>query len=132
MQKVVSDPGFARAWNAWGGGSATLVHDPDGQDDSADPERAIGMARLEVHYFRHGCFFEPDQLLRDIDRIRHIPATIVQGRYDIICPVRSAFDLAAAWPGADLKIVLAGHSVMDPGIVDALVTVTDAMALRGA
>lgn len=119
----------ARAWNAWGSGSATLLHDPDSQDDTAEPERAIGKARLEVHYFRHGCFFQPDQLLRDIDRIRHIPATIVQGRYDITCPVRSAFDLANAWPEADLKVVLAGHSVMDAGIVDALVSVTDAMAM---
>lgn len=82
------------------------------------------------HYFRQGCIFEPNQLLRDIDRIRHIPATIVQGRYGIICPVRRAFDLANAWPEADLKIVLAGHSVMDPGIVDVLVSVTDAMGIR--
>ena len=68
--------------------------------------------------------------MRDVDRIRHLPATIVQGRYDIICPPRSAFDLARAWPEAELRIVLAGHSAADPAIVDALVQATDAFVDR--
>ena len=93
---------------------------------------AISVARAEAHYFRHDVFLQPDQLLRGVDRIRHIPATIVHGRYDIICPVKSAVDLAAAWPQAELRIVLAGHSAADPAIVDALVTATDALADRFA
>ena len=85
---------------------------------------------MEAHYFRHALFLEPDQLLRGVDRIRHLPATIVHGRYDIICPAVSAWDLAQAWPEATLHFVLAGHSATDPAIVDRLVEATDALAER--
>jgi proline iminopeptidase len=122
----------ARAWSAWEGGSTTLVHDPDAPGVSADPAVALSLARTEVHYFRHRCFLEPGQLLRDVERIRAIPATIVHGRYDIICPARNAIALARAWPEARLRIVLAGHSATDPAIVDALVEATDALADRYA
>jgi proline iminopeptidase len=120
----------AHAWSAWEGGSTTLVHDPDGGGDFDDPRKAVSLAVMEAHYFRHGMFLEPDQLLRGIDRIRHLPATIVHGRYDIICPVSSAWDLAQAWPQADLHVVLAGHSAADPAIVDQLVQATDRLADR--
>lgn len=120
----------AQAWSAWEGGGTTLVHDPNGAGDFDDPHKALSLALLEAHYFRHGIFLEPNQLLRDIDRIRHIPATIVQGRYDIICPTRSAWELSQAWPEAELRVVLAGHSAADPAIVDALVSATDALANR--
>jgi proline iminopeptidase len=120
----------AKAWSAWEGGSTTLLHDRDGAGDFADPHKAVSLAIMEAHYFRHAIFLEPDQLLRDIDRIRHIPATIVHGRYDIICPVKSAWDLSQAWPEADLHIVLAGHSAADPAIVDQLVQATDRLADR--
>lgn len=122
----------ARAWSEFEGGSTTLVHDPDEGGSFEDPHIAVSVARTEAHYFRHQVFLEPDQLLRDIDRIRHIPATIVHGRYDIICPVKAACDLAQAWPEASLHIVLAGHSAADPAIVDALVMATDALADRYA
>jgi proline iminopeptidase len=122
----------ALAWSAWEGGSTTLVHDPDGGGDFEEPGKALGLARIEAHYFRNEVFLEPGQLLRDIDRIRHIPATIVHGRYDIICPVESARDLADAWPEAELRIVLAGHSAADPAIVDELVQATDRLADRCA
>ena len=92
--------------------------------------RAVSLALMEAHYFRHRLFLEPDQLLRDLPRIRHLPATIVHGRYDIICPMKSAWDLSQAWPEADLRVVLAGHSAADPAIVDALVAATDALADR--
>lgn len=118
----------AKAWGYLEGGSTTLLHDPEEPGNYEDPQVALGVARAEVHYFRHGAFLEPGQLLRDVGRIRHIPATIVQGRYDIICPAKSAYDLANAWPEADLRIVLAGHSAADPAIVDALVAATDALA----
>jgi proline iminopeptidase len=106
----------ARAWSAWEGGSTTLLHDPDGGGDFEDPHKAVSLAIMEAHYFRHRIFLEPDQLLRDIDRIRHIPATIVHGRYDIICPMTSAWDLSQAWPEAHLNVVMAGHSSADPAI----------------
>jgi proline iminopeptidase len=120
----------AMAWGNWEGGSTTLIHDPDEPGNFEDPKVAISVARAEVHYFRHAMFLEPDQLLRGLGPIRHIPATIVHGRYDIICPVKSACDLAAAWPEAKLHIVLAGHSAADPAIVDQLVQATDALADR--
>ncbi|WP_267225337.1 prolyl aminopeptidase [Dyella silvae] len=120
----------AMAWGNWEGGSTTLLHDPDEPGNFENPHVAISVARAEAHYFRHKIFLEPNQLLRDIDRVRAIPAAIVHGRYDIICPVKSACDLAAAWPEAKLHIVLAGHSAADPAIVDALVQATDALADR--
>lgn len=122
----------AQAWSDYEGGSTTLLHDPDAPGDFSEPHKAVSLARLEAHYFRHGMFLEPDQLLRDVAKLRRIPATIVHGRYDIICPVKSALDLHAAWPEAALRIVLAGHSAVDPAIVDALVEATDRLADRYA
>ncbi|MDO1528902.1 prolyl aminopeptidase [Fulvimonas sp. R45] len=122
----------AQAWSAYEGGSTTLRHDPDGAGDFADPQAALSVARLEAHYFRHRMFLEPDQLLRGVPGIRRIPATLVHGRYDIICPVKTAIDLHEAWPEAELRIVLAGHSAADPAIVDALVQATDHLADRHA
>ena len=118
----------ARAWSAYEGGSTTLVHDPDAAGDFDEPHKAVSLARLEAHYFRNGMFLEPGQLLRGIDRIRHIPGVIVHGRYDIICPVKTAFELHQAWPEADFHVVLAGHSASDPAIVDKLVEATDRFA----
>lgn len=120
----------AQAWSAWEGGCLALEHDPDAPGEFEDPHKAVSLALVEAHYFRHAVFLEPDQLLRDIGRIRHIPATIVHGRYDIICPARNAWDLSQAWPEAELHIVLAGHSAADPAIVDQLVQATDRLADR--
>ena len=120
----------ARAWSAWEGGSTTLAHDPDAPGDFDEPHKAVSLARLEAHYFRHGMFLEPGQLLRGIERIRHIPGVIVHGRYDIICPAKTAFELHQAWPEAEFHIVLAGHSASDPAIVDKLVEATDRFADR--
>jgi len=120
----------AHAWSAYEGGSTTLVHDPDAAGDFDEPHKAVSLARLEAHYFRNGMFLEPGQLLRDIERIRHIPGVIVHGRYDIICPVKTAFELHQAWPEAEFHIVLAGHSASDPAIVDKLVEATDRFADR--
>jgi proline iminopeptidase len=120
----------AQAWSAWEGGSTSLIHDPDAAGIFEDPHAAVSVALVEAHYFRHALFLEPDQLLRHVERIRHIPATIVQGRYDIICPPTSAWDLSQAWPEADLHIVLAGHRAADPAIVDELVQATDKLADR--
>ncbi len=116
----------ARAWSVWEGATSHLHQDPGHIEATGQDEFALAFARIECHYFVHGGFFEhDDQLLRNVDRIRHIPATIVQGRYDVVCPIRSAWDLHRAWPEADLRIVAdAGHSAFEPGIAEALVAAT--------
>jgi len=119
----------AQAWLGWEDHAATLVHEVDAVS-SDDPLHTLAKARIEAHYFRHHAFLEHGQLLRGIDRIRHLPGVIVQGRYDIICPARSAWDLACAWPEASLQMVLSGHSATEPATADALVRATDAFADR--
>ncbi|WP_313115083.1 prolyl aminopeptidase [Stenotrophomonas indicatrix] len=119
----------AQAWLGWEDNAATLLHDVDAVS-ATDPLDTLAKARIEAHYFRHNTFLEHGQLLRDIDRIRHLPGVIVQGRYDIICPPRSAWDLAQAWPEARLEMVIAGHSANEAATTDALVRATDAFADR--
>jgi proline iminopeptidase len=117
----------ARAWSVWEGATSFLWQDKTYIESSAEDEFALAFARIECHYFVNGGFFEhDDQLLRNIDRIRNIPAVIVQGRYDVVCPLRSAWDLHRAWPEADLRIVQdAGHSAFEPGNVHELLEATD-------
>jgi proline iminopeptidase len=120
----------AKAWGAWEGGGITLEESPETEASFAAPDVALSLARIEAHYFRNNGFFEHGQLLRDVAKLRHIPTTIVHGRYDIICPAKNACDLAAEWPEANLQIVLAGHAASEPAIVDALVEATDRLADR--
>lgn len=120
----------ARAWGAWEGGALTLVESPETEAEFSAPEIAVSLARIEAHYFRNDVFLESNQLLRDVAKIRDIPATIVHGRYDIICPAKSAVDLHEAWPEADFHIVLSGHAASEPAIVDKLVEATDKLAVR--
>jgi proline iminopeptidase len=88
--------------------------------------------RLEAHYMRHGAFMAEDQLIQQIDRIRHLPAVIVQGRYDIICPPATAYRLHQAWPEARLDLVLdAGHAAIEPGIAHALIKATEQFKRQG-
>ncbi|ATB37412.1 proline iminopeptidase [Cystobacter fuscus] len=117
----------ARAWSVWEARTSNLVPNPDlialfGQD-----AYSLAFARIECHYFVHRAFLRDDtQLLDDVPRIRHIPAVIVQGRYDIPCPIESAWALHKAWPEAELKIIPdAGHSAYEPGTTHALVEATD-------
>ena len=120
----------AKAWGAWEGGGITLEESPETEASFAAPEVALSLARIEAHYFRQHAFLEPGQLLRDVAKLRHIPTTIVHGRYDIICPVKNAYDLAAAWPEADFHVVLAGHAASEPAIADVLIRATDRLADR--
>ncbi|HEY9111935.1 MAG TPA: prolyl aminopeptidase [Rhodanobacteraceae bacterium] len=122
----------ARAWGAWEGSACTLAESPETEAEFAAPEVAVSLARIEAHYFRNRIFLEPDQLLRDIGRIRHLPGVIVHGRYDIVCPAQAAFDLHEAWPEAEFHVVLAGHAASEPAIVDKLVDATDRFAERFA
>lgn len=117
----------ARAWSVWEASTSFLRPDPEHIQSATHEDFALSFARIECHYFVHGGFFDEDgQLLRDVGRIRHIPAVIVQGRYDVVCPMRSAHDLARAWPEAELVVVEdAGHSAFEPGTVDALVRATE-------
>ena len=117
----------ARAWSVWEGATSFLWQDPSHIESSAEDEFALAFARIECHYFVNGGFFEHDDLLlRNVDRIRKIPNVIVQGRYDVVCPLRSAWDLHRAWPEADLHIVQdAGHSAFEPGITHELLEATD-------
>ena len=117
----------ARAWSVWEGATSFLWQDSSHIESSAEDEFALAFARIECHYFVNGGFFEhDDQLLRNVDRIRKIPTVIVQGRYDVVCPLRSAWDLHRAWPEADLHIVQdAGHSAFEPGITRELLEATD-------
>jgi proline iminopeptidase len=91
-----------------------------------DPRKAVAFARIENHYFLHGGWFEPGQLIAGVDRIRHIPAVIVQGRYDMCTPPMTAWDLHRAWPEAEFHMIGdAGHAFDEPGILDALIRATD-------
>jgi proline iminopeptidase len=116
----------ARAWTLWEGRLSRLVTTPHQLARFAKPRFAAAFARIEAHYFAHGGFLRrDDQLLRDARRIQHIPGAIVQGRYDLVCPARSAWDLHRAWPRARFVMVPdAGHSMTEPGIQAALIRET--------
>ena len=124
----------ARAWSTWEGATSYLRTNPKYVAKFDDPDYAAAFARIEAHYFvNRGFLGSDDQLLRDTGRIRHIPGVIVQGRYDMVCPMRSAWDLHRAWPEAELRIVPdAGHSAFETGISRELVAATDRYARRPA
>lgn len=120
----------ARAWSVWEGSTSRLVSDPALIKKFTGGRFAAAFARIEAHYFVNGGFFRrDDQLLREVGRIRHIPSVIVQGRYDVVCPMRSAWDLHRAWPEAELVVVPdAGHSMSESGIRAALIAHTHGFA----
>ena len=112
----------AKAWAAYESACIKLLPGPVAEKGP----RSLAISRIEAHYFVHDCFLEEEQLLRNIERIRHLPAAIVQGRYNAICPPGTADELARAWPEAEFEIVAdAGHAASEPGIIDALVRATD-------
>ena len=117
----------ARAWSVWEGSTSKLYPDPAFAAHYEEDAVALAMARIECHYFvNRGFFASDDQLLRDVGRIRHVPATIVQGRYDVVCPMDSAWALHRAWPEAEFVISPdSGHSAFEPGNSRALVAATD-------
>ncbi len=116
----------ARAWSTYEGSCSTLLPSPETVANFGQERMALGLARIEAHYFMNDAFLPEGGLLAHIDRIRHIPTTIVQGRYDMVCPIRSADDLVQAWPEAEYFVVPdAGHSAMEPGIRSRLVEATE-------
>lgn len=122
----------ARAWSMWEGGTLSLHTDSGRVNDFADADFALAFARIECHYFINKGFFEHDGWLIDnVDRIRHLPCTITQGRYDVVTPMMTAWALHKAWPEADFRLVPdAGHAGSEPGIVDELIRATDAYRMR--
>ncbi|WP_293144709.1 MULTISPECIES: prolyl aminopeptidase [unclassified Microcoleus] len=120
----------ARAWSIWEGSTSRLFPDLDVKQSFGIDAFAEAFARIECHYFINKGFIDPeDKLLLNIDRIRKIPAVIVQGRYDVVCPMISAWELHRAWPEAEFIVVAdAGHSMSEPGIRTCLMEATDKFA----
>lgn len=119
----------AKAWSMWEGRTATLRPNKSVMEFFGSPHTALSLARIEAHYFINNIFLEPDQILRDAHRLKDIPGVIVHGRYDVVCPLQSAWDLRQRWPSAKYVVVPdAGHSASEPGIVDALIKATAEMA----
>lgn len=117
----------AKAWAVWEGTTISLLPNLDRQANFAADDFAIAFARIESHYFVNGGFFEvDDQVIRDLPKIKHIPCVLIQGRYDMCTPMRTAWEIHKAWPEADFKLVHdAGHAGSEPGIVHELITATD-------
>lgn len=116
----------ARAWSVYEGACSTLLPSPETVAAFGEDAMAYGLARIETHYFVNDTFLGPNQLIGNIGRVRGLPAAIIQGRYDMVCPIATAFELHEAWPEADYIVVPdAGHSAMDPPIRAALVRTTE-------
>ncbi|MFN3623564.1 MAG: prolyl aminopeptidase [Hyphomicrobium sp.] len=116
----------AKAWSVWEGSTLSLLQDPERIRQFGADAYAIAFARIECHYFVNGGFFSSDdQLLADAHRLAGIPGIIVHGRYDVVTPMKNAWDLKRAWPSAELRIVAdAGHAMSEPGIAHELVSAT--------
>ncbi|MBO1905506.1 prolyl aminopeptidase [Microvirga sp. 3-52] len=119
----------ARAWSLWEGETITLLHNQEYSDQFGDEHYAIAFARIENHYFVNEGWFEEGQLIRNAHRLKAIPGVIIQGRYDIATPPKTAWELHKAWPEAQFIMVPdAGHAVSEPGITHRLIEATDAFA----
>jgi len=119
----------ARAWSLWEGETITLLHNQEYSDQFGDEHYAIAFARIENHYFVNEGWFEEGQLIRNAHRLKDIPGVIIQGRYDIATPPKTAWELHRAWPEAKFIMVPdAGHAVSEPGITHHLIEATDAFA----
>ena len=123
----------ARAWSRWEATASSFLPSAAVTDYLTEPQRSFALARIETHYFVHGGWLAGRALLANIDRIRHIPTIVVQGRYDLVCPPQSAWDLQRVWPEVDLRIVdAAGHISQDPAIALALRAASVELATRTA
>lgn len=120
----------ARAWSMWEGTTLSIAENPSRARMFGSDAFALAFARIECHYFINRGFFErDDQLLAGVDKIRHIPATIVNGRHDVITPVQNAWDLIQEWPEAQLRIVpMSGHAMTEPGTIHELISATQVMS----
>ncbi len=116
----------ARAWSLWEGQTIRLLPDAGNLDKHGQDDYALAFARIENHYFVHGGWLQEGQLIRDAQRLANIPGVIVQGRYDVCTPAKTAWDLHQAWPQAQFHVVPdAGHAFNEPGILAHLLAATD-------
>lgn len=117
----------AQLWSIWEASTSKLIQDENFIKEYEEPEKALPFARIECHYFMNNAFFNSDNyLLENVDKMKHLPCVIVQGRYDIVCPVKSAWDLHKSWTNSQLHIIPdAGHSVSEPGIRHQLIQATE-------
>ena len=121
----------AKAWSGWEGACSTLSVNKSVKEHFTQPQVALAMARIECHYFINDSFIDEDQIIKDMDKITHIPGVIVHGRYDVVCPVDNAYALKNHWIEARLHIVReAGHSAFETGNTDALIRATNETAQR--
>ncbi|WP_319782765.1 prolyl aminopeptidase [Oceanisphaera sp. IT1-181] len=119
----------ARAWAIWEGRISTLQPRIDAIEHYGQAHDALALARIESHYFINHCFIEENHIIRQVEKLRGLPAVLIHGRYDMICKPAAALELAEHWPELNLQIVPgAGHSAFEPSIIDALVKATDQMA----
>jgi len=126
----VNEP-VALAWSRYEAESSTLYPEDELVEEMTAASKALALSRIEAHYFVNKCFLAPGQLLAGVEAIRRIPATIVQGRYDLLCPIVTSEALHAAWPEADYVLVPdAGHSAFEPSIARELVAATERMKLQ--
>lgn len=122
----------ARTWSRYEGSCLYLLPHPEVADQFGSDAVALGVGRLEAHYFRNDAFLSEDQLIRHVGRIRHLPAIIIQGRYDVVCPALSAWRLHQAWPEASFEMIEdAGHAAFEPGIARALIAATEKFRQTG-
>ena len=125
-EDVVVRRSAAKQWTRWEMATSRLIPDPEYLEKAEDLDFAVAFARIECHYFTNAIFVEEAYILENVDKIRNIPTFIVQGRYDVVCPVKSAWELHKALPNSDLRIIAdAGHSMGEVGIARELVDVTD-------
>lgn len=123
--------GAAKAWARWEGLTSTLQPSKSVAASFTEPFTAMSLSRIECHYFMNDSFLEDNQILKNADKLADIPGVIVQGRYDIVCPMESAWELYQAWPECELNIIPdAGHAASERGIIDALVRATKKFADR--
>lgn len=121
----------AKCWGLWEAECTTLEINPDIEKKFTNPHFALAVAEIETHYFINKNFIEENQILNNMAKIAHIPAIIVHGRYDMVCPLESSYSLNLVWPGSQLKIIRnAGHAALEPAITDALIHATDELAKR--
>ncbi len=124
---AMNDVAAAGRWNAWES-SVMAVGEAPAASPGADTDAALGRVRIQLHYLIHGCFLVPGQLLRELERLNRLPAILVQGRRDLVCPPGTAYTVARRWPGAQLRMVEeGGHSSMHPAMAHALVQATQDM-----
>jgi proline iminopeptidase len=121
----------AKAWSKWEAATSRLYIDVNAIEEFDEPEYALSFARIECHYFTNNAFFKTNNwILENVDKIRHIPGVIVQGRYDVVCPATSAWELHKAWPEAKLEIIAdSGHAASEPGTRSALIKATNSFKL---